>query len=59
MDSNKKEYNRKATENKWQFFFIGSDSQCTTTIEQYYGGDEPTFSFLGQTNVYLIIAWKA
>ena len=35
---------------------MGSDAQCTTTIEQYYGGDESNSSFLGQTNLNSIIS---
>ena len=37
-------------------FFIGSDAQCTTTIEQHDGGDASNSSFLGQTNFYSIIS---
>ena len=37
-------------------FFMGSDAQCTTTIEQYDGGDESKSSFLGQTNLYSIMS---
>ena len=35
---------------------MGSDAQCTTTIEQHDGGDESDSSFLGQTNLYSIIS---
>ena len=35
---------------------MGSDAQCTTTIEQYDVGDESNSSFLGQTNLYSIIS---
>ena len=31
---------------------MGSDAQCTTTIEQHDGSDESNSSFLGQTNLY-------
>ena len=37
-------------------FFMGSDAQCTTTIEQHNVGDESNTSFLGQTNLYSIIS---
>ena len=35
---------------------MGSDAQCTTTIEQHDGGDESNSSFLGQTNLYSTIS---
>ena len=35
---------------------MGSDAQCTTTIEQHDVGDESNSSFLGQTNLYSIIS---
>ena len=41
---------------EWQYFFMGSDAQCTTTIEQHDVGDESNSSFLGQTNLYSIIS---
>ena len=37
-------------------FFMGSDAQCTRTIEQHDVGDESNSSFLGQTNLYSIIS---
>ena len=37
-------------------FFMGSDAQCTTTIEQHDVGDESNSSLLGQTNLYSIIS---
>ena len=37
-------------------FFMGSDAQCTTTIEQHDVGDETNSSFLGQTKLYSIIS---
>ena len=37
-------------------FFMGSDAQCTTTIEQHDDCDESNSSFLGQTNLYSIIS---
>ena len=37
-------------------FFVESDAQCTTTIEQHDGGDESNSGFLGQTNLYSIIS---
>ena len=35
---------------------MGSDAQCTTTIEQHDVGDESNSSFLGQTNLYSIFS---
>ena len=35
---------------------MGSDAQCTTTIEQHDVGDESNSSFLGHTNLYSIIS---
>ena len=35
---------------------MGSDAQCTTTIEQHDVSDESNSSFLGQTNLYPIIS---
>ena len=35
---------------------MGSDAQCTTTIEQHDVCDESNSSFLGQTNLYSIIS---
>ena len=35
---------------------MGSDAQCTTTIEHHDDGDESNSSFLGQTNLYSIIS---
>ena len=35
---------------------MGSDAQCTTTIEQHDGGDESDSSFLWQINLYSIIS---
>ena len=35
---------------------MGSDAQCTTTIEQHDVGDEFNPSYLGQTNLYSIIS---
>ena len=35
---------------EWPCFFMGSDAQCTTTIEQHDVGDESNSSFQGQTN---------
>ena len=37
-------------------FFMGSDAQCTTTIEQHDVGDESNSTFLGYTNLYSIIS---
>ena len=39
---------------EWPYFFMGSDAQCTTTIEQHDGGDESNSSFLEQTNLFSI-----
>ena len=47
---------RGTTANDHTIFFMGSDAQCTTTIEQHDGGDESKSSFLGQTNLYSIIS---
>ena len=33
---------------------MGSDAQCTTTIEEHDIGDESNSSFLEQTNLYSI-----
>ena len=44
------------TANDHDIFFMGSDAQCTTTIEQHDGGDESNSNFLGQTNLYSIIS---
>ena len=35
---------------------MGSDAQCTATIEQHDGSDDSNSSFLGQTNLYSIIS---
>ena len=35
---------------------MGSDAECTTTIEQHDGCDESNSSFLGQTNLFSIIS---
>ena len=35
---------------------MGSDAQCTTTIEQHDVGDKTNSIFLGQTNLYSIIS---
>ena len=47
---------RGTTANDHNIYFMGSDTQCTTTIEQHYGGDESNSSFLSQTNLYSIIS---
>ena len=45
----------KGAQLRMTIFFMGSDAQCITIIEQHDGGDESNSSFLGQTNLYSII----